>query len=148
MVLLFLGAGRAQKVNNVFMAAPLSHTEWCPPLPFLRRIIKYLSRPVFLYLYCATKGSHYFPLFIYELKRLGNPDSGIDVGAAGDKQFNNLQVSLSARPNQSVLIERADLVDVCATVQQQRDNLRVSFLRGIDQRGRVAHQVWISAPVQ
>src|SRR5262245_50370046 len=130
------------------MSALLSHTEWCPPLALSRRVINYLSRPVFIHSYSDHTVHHGFPVGFFYYNRSGNPGSGIDVGAAGDKQLNNLQVSLSACPNQSVLAPRGDLVNVCATVQQQRDNVHVSSLRGIGQRGSVARQSWISAPVQ
>lgn len=119
------------------MAAPLSHTKWCPPLAFLGRVINYLSRPVFFHYFfnylffhsfcvdCVFLG---FPLgiFYYNRSRSGIPGSGIDVGAAGDKQLNNLQASLFACLNQSVLVPREDLVDVCTPVQQQRDAVRAT----------------------
>ena len=145
-VSLFPGAGCEQEGDNVFMSAPLSHTKWRPPLAFLDRVINYLSRPVFFhylfnylsrpvffhsfYAFCVDCVFLGFPLgiFYYNRSRSGIPGSGIDVGAAGDKQLNNLQSSLFACPNQSVLAPREDLVDVCAPVQQQRDNVHVSPL--------------------
>lgn len=61
------------------MAAPLSHTEWCPPLAFFGRVINFLSRPVFFHFYCLRKGSPGFALGIYDLKRLGSPNSRIEL---------------------------------------------------------------------
>ena len=62
------------------MAAPLSHTEWYLPLAFLGRVINYPSlRPVFFHFYCLRKGSPGFALGIYDLKRLGSPNSRIEL---------------------------------------------------------------------
>ena len=61
------------------MPGLLSHTERCPPPALLGRVINYPSRPVFFHFYCLRKDSPGFALGIYDLKRLGSPNSRIEL---------------------------------------------------------------------
>src|SRR5215510_11164104 len=153
-VSLFPGAGCDQEVNNRILLFPSggrwvapgwpppSHSEWRMPLAFSTRFDPHT--------YACHLLFSGLPADLYRL--LGViPDSRIDVGASGDEQLNNAQAAIPARLIQRITkIPWDDLINSCASVQQQRDDIGTPVTRRRNQRSPFVpdHQVWISAPVQ
>src|SRR5574341_1344844 len=125
-VSLFPGAGCEQEGDNRILLSPSggsrvpgwpppSHFEWCPPLALPTRFDPhiYACLPPF-------SGS------LDDLHLLFGviPDSRIDVCASGDEQLNSAQAAVPARLIQRIpKIPWHALVDSCASVQQQRDDI-------------------------